>query len=267
MPYDAHLHLDHYEAGERADMLAAAFARGVEGVVAVSMGMASCRDNRQIAGDYPGRVLPAYGHHPEQPPLTEAELERMCAWIEGLPREEAFAIGEVGLPYFSRHEAEAAGRPFDIAPYARQFEHFVRLAAKLDRPMSLHAVHEDADAALDALERYGVRRAHFHWFKGSPATIERVARSGYYASVTPEVQYDEETRHLARVFPLDRLLVETDGPWPFEGPYAGHRTEPAMVLDSVCAIAALRELPESTVREALTANTRRCYDFDKLPKL
>lgn len=267
MPFDAHIHLDHYEPRLRSVMLEEAFARGVEGVVAVSMGMDSCSANRRIAGEYPGRIIPAYGHHPEQPPLTEQELERMCAWIAGLPREEAFAIGEVGLPYFARHEAEAAGQPFDSAPYIRQFERFVRLAATLDRPLALHAVHEDADFALDALQRYGIRHAHFHWFKASPATIERVARSGCYISVTPEVQYDDATRQLARDFPLDRLLVETDGPWPFEGPYAGRRTEPEMVLDSVRAIAALRGMPEPSVREVLLANAMRCYASAKLPKM
>lgn len=267
MPFDAHIHLDQYDPQQRADMLEAAFAMGVDGVVAVSMGIDSCLETRRLAGEYPGRIIPAYGHHPEQPPLTEQELERMCAWIAGLPQGEAFAIGEVGLPYFTRQEAEAAGLPFDSTPYVRQFEHFVRLAAALDRPLALHAVHEDADAALDVLKHYGSRRAHFHWFKGSPETTERLAGSGCYISVTPEVHYDEETRHLARSYPLDRLLVETDGPWPFEGPYAGRRTEPAMVLDSIRAIAELRGLPESSVREALLANTRRCYASDNLPKV
>jgi len=259
MPFDAHIHLDHYKPEQQAAMLAAAFERGVEAVVAVSMDMASCEANRRLALEYPGRVIPAYGYHPEQPPLASDELERMRAWIAGLPQEEPFAIGEVGLPYFARTAAEAEDQPFDIAPYLHQFEGFVQLAAALDRPIALHAVHEDADIALALLERYRVKRAHFHWFKGSSATVERLARSGHYISVTPEVQYDEETRQLARHFPLERLLVETDGPWPFEGPYAGRQTQPAMVLDSISAIAELRGLAESTVREALLDNSRRCY--------
>jgi TatD DNase family protein len=240
-------------------MLEAAFAIGVRGVVAVSMDPASCRSIHRLARLYPGRVIPAYGHHPEIPPLTGEELETLCAWIAGLPPELPFAVGEVGLPYFNRTEAEAAGKPFDPAPYIRQLERFVRLAAELDRPLNLHAVHEDADTVMDMLERYGLRRAHFHWFKGSPATVERLVRGGYYISVTPEVLYEEETRELARTFPLDRLMVETDGPWPFEGPYAGKRTEPRMVMDAVREIALLRGLPAETVRETLEKNAERCY--------
>ncbi|WP_276352566.1 TatD family hydrolase [Cohnella caldifontis] len=259
MPFDAHIHLDHYEPAERDAMLEAAFAAGVRGVVTVSMGLDSCRENLRLALRDPGRVIPAFGRHPEQPPLTDGELEELCAWIAGLPADLPKAVGEVGLPYFNRTAAEAAGEAFDSAPYVRQLETFVRLAAELDLPIALHAVHEDADTTMDLLEEHGVRRAHFHWFKGSRATMERLVAGGYYVSVTPEVLYDEETRALARLYPLDRLMVETDGPWPFEGPFAGRRTEPRMVMDAAREIAALRHLPEADVLRALERNTRRCY--------
>jgi TatD DNase family protein len=261
MAYDAHIHLDHYAPAERDAMLEAAFAAGLRGVVAVSMDLDSCRENLRLAQQYPGRVIPAFGRHPEQPPLSDGELAELCAWICGLPADLPKAVGEVGLPYFNRKEAEAAGKAFDLAPYVRQLEAFVRLSAALDLPVALHAVHEDADAAMDLLQKHGVRRAHFHWFKGSRATTDRLAAGGYYISVTPEVRYDEETRELARTYPLDLLMVETDGPWPFEGPFAGRRTEPRMALDAAREIAALRRLPEADVLRALTANTKRCYGF------
>jgi TatD DNase family protein len=259
MPFDAHIHLDHYDPEQQQDMLGAAWAAGVEGVVSVSMDMASCEANRRLTLQYPGRVFAAYGYHPEQDPLTAAGLEWMCGWIAELPRVVPYAIGEVGLPYFRRKEAEASGKGFDHAPYLRQLERFVRLAAELDRPLALHAVHEDADTVMDLLERYGTRQAHFHWFKGSPATTARLIAGGYFISVTPEVLYDEETRELARTYPMEQLMVETDGPWPFEGPFAGRSTEPRMVMDSVKEIAALRGIPEEKTARILGENTRRFY--------
>ena len=259
MPFDAHIHLDQYEHEHRSAMLQAAFAQGVEGMVSVSMEMASCEENRLLAAEYPGRILPAYGHHPEQEPLSEGQLTQLCEWIRRLPDSEPFAIGEVGLPYFARKEAEAKGRAFDLAPYVRQLEAFMRLAAQLDRPLALHAVHEDADLVLDMLADCNVRRAHFHWFKGSPDTVRRITENGYFISITPEVLYDEETRSLARTVPLHSLLVETDGPWPFEGPYEGRRTEPAMVLDVTSELARLRSIAPKQAREIMLANVRRCY--------
>ncbi|WP_027090935.1 TatD family hydrolase [Cohnella thermotolerans] len=258
MLYDAHLHADGYPAERRDELLRQAFDAGVAGVVAVSMGAASCETNRLLAQRHPGRVMPAYGHHPEQPALGEEELSRLCAWIRDRAGEP-FAIGEVGLPYYTRKEAEAKGEPFDEAPYVRQLERFVALAAELGRPIALHAVYEDADKALDLLERYRVRKAHFHWFKGGESAVRRMIRSGYFVSLTPDVLYEPEIRELAAAYPLELLMAETDGPWPFEGPFAGRTTEPSMVGDVVREIASLRGLDVREAERTIAANTRRFY--------
>ncbi|MBB6675503.1 TatD family hydrolase [Cohnella nanjingensis] len=263
MAYDAHLHLDGYPEARRESLLAEAFAAGVAGVVAVSMDASSCAVNRAWASRHPGRVMPAYGHHPEQSALNEAALDALCAWIRARDAVgEPFAIGEVGLPYYTRTEAEERGEAFDEAPYVRQLDRFAALAAELDRPIALHAVYEDADKALDILARRGVRRAHFHWFKGSPATVARLIAEGYYVSVTPDVAYEQEIRTLASVVPLDRLMAETDGPWPFEGPYAGRETHPAMTADVAAEIARLRGLTTEAVGRILDANARAFYGFE-----
>lgn len=260
MLYDAHIHVDGYPPEQRDSLLRRAFSSGVAGVVAVSMGADSCAENVRLARRYPGRVMPAYGHHPEQPALGEEELDRLCDWIRGRG-DEPFAIGEVGLPYYTRKEAEAKGEPFDEAPYLRQLDRFAALAAELDRPIVLHAVYEDADKAIDLLERRRVRRAHFHWFKGGTDTVRRMIDGGYYISVTPDVLYEPEIRELAAVYPLDRLMTETDGPWPFEGPFAGTPTEPGMVRDVVREIAALRGLGAEETERAVEANARRFYGW------
>jgi TatD DNase family protein len=264
MTIDAHLHLDMYAPAEREADLERAFAAGVSAVVCVSTNPDSCRINEELAKRYPGRIVPAYGQHPEQPPLSESDSASLCRWINERPRLDTFAIGEVGLPYFLRKDAEVAGQSFDQTPYVRQLDCFVALAAKLDRPLALHAVHEDADTTMDLLEKYEIRRAHFHWFKGGTSTVERLIRNGHHISLTPEVLYDEETRHLARTYPLELLMVETDGPWPFEGPYAGRPTAPEMVIDSVKEIAAIRGMDETKVRTILENNTRAFYGLPLL---
>ncbi|MBO7744147.1 TatD family hydrolase [Paenibacillus sp. MWE-103] len=258
---DAHIHLDLYEEHEREPLLRRAFGEGgIAAVVAVSMHLGSCETNRRLARLHPGRVHPAYGFHPEQPLPPEAELDALVAWIEARAAEgEAFAVGEVGLPYYARTEAEEAGRRFDEAPYAALLERFVRLAAKLGRPIVLHAVYEDAAKACDLLERYGVRRAHFHWFKGPEATVRRMIANGYAVSVTPDVLYEAEIRELVRAYPLGLLMTETDGPWPFEGPFAGRRTAPEMTRRVAEEIAAVKGLPVPEVEERLLANALTFY--------
>ncbi|CAM4280837.1 TatD DNase family protein [Paenibacillus endophyticus] len=262
---DAHIHVDLYAEEERNELLEQAFAEGVEAVVAVSMHLASAKVNRELAREYAGRVYPAYGFHPEQPMPEEEEMDELIGWIRSCAAAgELFAIGEVGLPYYSRLEAEQAGEgAFDEKPYVELLERFAELAAELDLPIVLHAVYEDAAKACDILEKYGVRRAHFHWFKGDDAVISRMAASGYMVSVTPDVAYEEEIRQLVAQYPIELLMVETDGPWPFEGPYEGRQTKPAMAADAAKHIASIKQQPPHAVAEALLANTRRFYGLQQ----
>lgn len=257
---DAHLHVDLYAPEERESLLNGAFHDGVAAVVAVSMHLDSCKINREIAARHPGRVIPAYGFHPEQHLPGEGQLQELVQWIrERHQAEEVFAIGEVGLPYYSRMEAREAGVDFDESPYLLALDQFAALAAELDCPVVLHAVYEDGDKACDILEKHGVRRAHFHWFKGSEATLERMRAAGYFLSVTPDVLYEEEIRQMVSAYPIELMMTETDGPWPFEGPFAGQITKPAMVRDVAKAIASLKDLPVGEAASILLHNARDFY--------
>ncbi|MHA7962964.1 TatD family hydrolase [Paenibacillus sp. CAU 1782] len=257
---DAHLHVDQYSEGEREKLLEQSFEDGVEAVVAVSMGLRSSQENRRLAERYSGRILPAYGWHPEQEPLTLPARDELISWIKARHESgEKFAIGEVGLPYYKRTEAEANGEAFDEKPYLDCLESFISLAAELDRPLALHAVYEDADKVLLLLRNYGISKAHFHWFKGSQSSITAMAAAGYMISVTPDVAYEEEIRKLVESYPLELLLAETDGPWPFEGPYSGHTTVPSMTRGVIRDIAAIKGLTERATAKALLSNTKRYY--------
>ena len=259
---DAHIHLDKYEGSDLEQVLAE-LGTDVEAVIAVSVDQASCETNLDLAERYSGTVLPAFGFHPEQPIPAQDELDRLFVWIEQ-HREEAVAIGEVGLPYYNRTDAEKRGERFDLEPYIALLERFVELAVRLDKPIVLHTIYEDADITCDLLEKHGCRRAHFHYFKGANHTIERMAANGYYISITPDVLYEEEIRELVRKYPIDLIMAETDGPWPFEGPCAGKLTTPAMTRYVVEEIAVLRGLPASKVEEYLYRNTKRLYQLDEL---
>ena len=255
---DAHIHLDAYEEGARQSFMERLSADGIDGVVAVSTTLASCKATRELAQRFPGRVYPAYGYHPERPLPSDQELRELLEWMD-LHKSGMTAVGEVGLPYYTRTEAEARGDRFDISPYVDLLEQFVRLAAEWDKPIVLHAVYEDADIACGLLEKYNVRRAHFHWFKGSAATVERMSRNGYFVSFTPDILYEQEIEQLARVYPLEQIMAETDGPWPFEGPFRGQMTEPRMVAAVAGKLAEIKNLGAETVAETFLHNTRAFY--------
>lgn len=255
---DAHIHFDQYSEQARERILQQANERGMEALISVSMHLDSCLDNLELAKRYPGRVIPAFGYHPEQSLPSEQELETLVSWM----KEHASAmsaVGEIGLPYYTRTDSEQHGEVFDLAPYIRLLDRFLELAGQLGKPVVLHAVYEDAARVCDMLDRRGIARAHFHWFKGPAETVRRMADRGYYISFTPDLLYESEIIELAKYYPPDLCMAETDGPWPFEGPFEGRATEPDMVRDVAAAWAEIKGMSYDKACDILASNTRRFY--------
>ncbi|MDQ0915282.1 TatD family hydrolase [Paenibacillus sp. V4I5] len=262
---DAHIHLDMYTESAARTLLTELSECHIEALIAVSRHLDSCKATERLLMQAPEQVFAAYGYHPEQELPTENQLNDLILWI----REHSsrmIAVGEIGLPYYMRLEAESAGRVFEIAPYIALLENFLKLAADLDKPVVLHAVYEDADVVCDLLEKHCIKKAHFHWFKGSHSTVERMIQAGYFISITPDVLYEDEIRTLVRSYPINQLMVETDGPWPFEGPFEGQPTHPHMIHAVIEQIALLKGLQVEEAAHTLLTNTKQFYSIP-LPHL
>ncbi|KRE93278.1 DNAase [Paenibacillus sp. Soil766] len=257
---DAHIHLDMYNEASAKSIIADLEASQVQALIVVSRHLDSCKATQQLKSLAPDRIFAAYGFHPEQELPTETQVETLIGWMSEHV-SEMVAVGEIGLPYYSRHEVEEAGKAFDVAPYIQLLERFLQLAAQWDKPVVLHAVYEDAEIVCDLLAKYGLKRAHFHWFKGPSQTVERMIEAGYVISITPDVLYEDEIRTLVRKYPLELMMVETDGPWPFEGPFACEETHPRMIHEVIGQIADLKGKSVQDTAAILLQNTCRFYQL------
>ena len=249
---DAHIHLDHYNDDEIASLL----TEDVEALVSVSMNLESCKRNLALAEKFP-KVKPTFGYHPEQPLPTEQEFEQLISWMT-VHQEKMVAIGEVGLPYFLRAEQQIT--PQQYSQYIELLEVFLKLAKKWDKPIALHAVYSDAPVVCNLLEKHSITRAHFHWFKGDRLTTQRMMKNGYFVSLTPEVVMDDQDNlDLVQIYPIDQIMLESDGPWPYEGPFIGKRTCPVMIKESLKKIAEIKELSMDQASSQIRANTKGFY--------
>lgn len=251
---DAHIHLDVYNHCEIHQILNLEF---VEALVSVSTNVESCKRNLQLSLEY-SKVKTAFGFHPEQQLPNEQELESLIKWMSE-HKDEMVAVGEVGLPYYLRKEGKVSEKDYQL--YVELLEVFINLAKEWKKPIILHAVYEDAPVVCSLLEKHSVTSAHFHWFKGDEATIARMINNGYNISVTPEVVYKEKIQKLVQTYPIDQLMVETDGPWKFEGRFSGKMTEPTMIKQSISAIAKIKTLSEIEVAQKILYNTKKYYRF------
>ncbi|MED4461207.1 TatD family hydrolase [Metabacillus fastidiosus] len=246
---DAHIHLDQYE---KEDIVNIVSDSSVDALIAVSWDLDSCKRTRELAQQFP-KVKPAYGYHPEQSVPAEKEIADLLSWMDH-HQHEMIAVGEVGLPYYLRRKEDIS-----LEPYIELLEQFIIRAKKWDKPIVLHAVYEDAPVVCSLLEKHSIEKAHFHWFKGDKKTVERMIRNGYYISVTPDVLYEMEIQKLVCQCPLDLLMAETDGPWPFEGPFSGRQTAPQMIHFSIGKIAELKKTRVEDIYSALYKNTLEIF--------
>ncbi|PFN06880.1 MULTISPECIES: TatD family hydrolase [Bacillus cereus group] len=247
---DSHIHLDQYKEKEQMKLIDdVKRSSEIAGLIAVSMNYRSCQQTLSLAEQHTC-VYPALGFHPEQE-INKKECEEIYKLIEENV-EQLVAIGEVGLPYYLRQEK----KDIMVGPYIEILEEFVVLAKRHDLPIVLHAVYEDADLVCNLLERYEISRAHFHWFKGSKETMERMIQNGYYISITPDVLQKEKIRKIVSFYPLEYMMVETDGPWEFQD---NAMTHPRMIHDVLKEISLIKNISMDKVAEQIYQNTVRFY--------
>jgi TatD DNase family protein len=243
---DTHAHLDAC-ADPPEELLARARAAGVERVVAIGSGLASCRETLALA-KRDEAVSAALGVHPHQ--AGDEDAERLDELRELLRDERAVAVGETGLDFYR-----------DYAPRDRQRELFARqleLAAELGKAVVVHT-RDAAEETATALEHFS-GKVVLHCFS-SPALLPVALERGYYVSFAGNVTYPkaEELRETARRVPADRLLAETDSPYLSPQPRRGRPNEPANVVHTVAALAEARGEETAALAARLDANAAAAF--------
>jgi TatD DNase family protein len=225
-------------------------------IVAAGTGLASNARILAMQQQYPSQIWAALGLHPERLDSSWGELEAVVAQIQA-HRSQVVALGEVGLPHYAVLDRRmSAGQVQQRVAFLHAL---VQAAVRLRLPVVLHAPHAMAAVALEIVRRYEPPGAVFHWHKSPPEVTTAICQAGYYISVTPEVCYRERDRQLVQMVPLDSLLLESDGPWPYAGEFAGQPTTPALVARVAEEVARLHGVSLRTVQEVTTANACRVF--------
>jgi len=101
----------------------------------------------------------------------------------------------------------------------------------------------------------------FHCFTGDRDMARRALDIGFHLSLAGIVTFPRalELKEVARMVPLDRLLIETDSPFLAPVPHRGKRNEPAHVTRVAEVIAELRNTSVETIAAATDANFARLF--------
>ncbi|HZM62846.1 MAG TPA: TatD family hydrolase [Vicinamibacterales bacterium] len=255
---DSHCHL----AGEEfAEDLPAVVARArAAGVVrALVIIGAEDRTERMQAANVTAAwddVRFSIGVHPhkagqfEANPSEAAQTTRAAIDAEPMAR----AVGEIGLDYH-----------YDFSPRDVQqavFRQQLRLARELKLPVVIHTREAEDDTFQilrdeQASEIGGV----FHCFTGDRDMATRALDAGFHVSLAGIVTFPRalELKEVARLVPIDRLLVETDSPYLAPVPHRGKRNEPAHVVRVAEVVAELRGTNVDAIDDATSKNFARLF--------
>jgi TatD DNase family protein len=253
---DTHCHLtSEVFAGREDEVVAAARAAGVRGVITVAVTAADSVRARALAERLPG-VWCTAGMHP----LYAGEPQDWGEIRIAGEHPRCLAWGELGLD----NHYEKPPRALQDEVLALQLA-MIEAAREdgVELPIILHC--RDAfDELIAVLRAAHVRadRCVFHCFTGGPAEARRVLDFGAWISFTGVVTFANarEVAEAAAIVPADRIMVETDAPYLTPEPHRKVRpNEPRFVVHTARRLAQLRGAEPAAFEEILDANAERFF--------
>jgi TatD DNase family protein len=189
----------------------------------------------------------AAGKFADTPPAAAGLAENR---IEMEP--SARAVGEIGLDYHYDHA------PRDVQQQV--FREQIRMARRRALPIVIHT-REAEDDTFRILAEEPAGEGVFHCFTGDRAMARRALDIGFHISLAGIVTFPGalELKEVAKVVPLDRLLIETDSPFLAPVPFRKQRNEPAFVARVAEVIGELRGVAPQAIGEAARANFERLF--------
>lgn len=255
---DSHCHLDMLElaktsSGEAAGLegvLAAARQRGVKHFLCINVNPWHIQELRDLTAPFDDVSL-TLGLHPLHKPEQPVSTEQLIEWGQA---DDIIALGETGLDY--HYEGLEPALQLDY------FQRHLDAALVLNKPVIVHTREASADT-LRLLKPFCEQGGQgiIHCFTENLDFARQAVGMGLYVSFSGIVTFHSATalREVAKVLPLDRMLVETDAPYLAPVPHRGKQNEPGYVRDVLEFIADLRGLNSEFLAQQTTENFFRLF--------
>lgn len=251
MLVDSHCHLNFPELAENIAAVRAAMAESQVGhALCVSVTLDKVHEVLALAETY-DNFYASVGVHPDYENIEEPTVDALVKLAE---HPKAIAIGETGLDYF-----RLTG---DLEWQRERFRTHIRAAIIANKPLIIHT----RSAAEDTIRIMREERADLvggvmHCFTESLEVAQQAIALGFYISFSGIVTFKNagQLKEVAKVIPLDRILVETDSPYLAPIPFRGKTNQPAYVRYTALEIAQLRGIDLDTVMQATTENFFRLF--------
>ncbi|HEX9410728.1 MAG TPA: TatD family hydrolase [Actinomycetota bacterium] len=245
---DTHCHLFLME-GDTAEVVRAARRAKVERLVCVGIDPDSSRRSLEMAESFRG-VFATAGVHPHS--ATAFDRPAGSVIEELLADPLVVGVGETGLDYYRRLSPQEDQQ--------RSFRTHIALSRETGKPLVVH-VREAWDDALRILAEEGAERVVLHCFSGDEHVVREAAARGYFLSFAGNVTYPNAgpLKAAATAAPEGQVLVETDSPFLAPQAARGAPNSPANVVETLAALASLRDLNLDAMVRLTTEASYRAF--------
>ncbi|MCH9812703.1 MAG: TatD family hydrolase [Epsilonproteobacteria bacterium] len=261
MIIDTHIHLDDKSYVEDLEeVIQRAQSHNVKGALIPGADPKDLPRAIEICEKYEN-IFFSVGVHPYHArDLNIDYLERFAA------HPKCIAVGECGLDYFRLPEDESEKKE-EKRIQKEVFIKQIALAIKLQKPLIVHI----RDASFDSREILITHDAKkvggvLHCYNASDILLD-LDQHGFYYGIGGVLTF-KNAKKLVEILPkipLEKIVLETDGPYLTPHPHRGKRNEPYYTTLVLSKISQLLEIPEQTIEGILEKNTQMLFKaFEKV---
>ncbi|MCJ7764850.1 MAG: TatD family hydrolase [Thiovulaceae bacterium] len=257
MIIDSHIHLDDERYREDLDeVLERAKQGGVERYIIPGADIRTLERAVELAEKYDA-IYFAVGTHPyDKEQYDEKALEHY------INHPKCVAVGECGLDYF-RLEGSDEEKAGEKAAQKEVFVAQISLAKRYKKPLIIHIRDASHDSKMILLEHKASEVGGvLHCFNADEELLS-LADENFYFGIGGVLTF-QNARKLVNVLPkipLDRLVIETDGPYLTPHPYRGKRNEPLYTTLVRDKIAELLECDGKKIEQLTTKNAQNLFNI------
>ncbi len=266
MLIDTHAHLDFPEFDkDRDEVIQQAKKAGIERIINVGSHLQACKKSVELAQKYP-EIYAAVGIHPHDAQDIE-NTEKFTETLKELAQKpKVVAIGECGLDF---HPVDQGKFRKEITPDLKEkqievFKAQLKLAQELGLPVIIHcrdAHQEVLETLVSCNDTLNQARGVFHCFSGDKEFLNQVLNMGFYIGFCGNLTFKnaKNLQEIAKITPIEKILLETDCPFLSPEPLRGLRNQPRNVKLIAEFLANLRSVSFEEICQITTQNAKKAF--------
>ena len=250
---DTHAHLTFEELESQAqDVIARSIEAGVVAWVTIGTDRQQMDKAVNLADRFEN-MYAAAGIHPHYAKdVAPGDIEYL---LQLASAGKIVAVGECGLDFHYNFSAQDLQRDL--------FRSQLRIAAQVGLPVVVHT-RNAFDESMAILDEFAglLKDVVIHCYGGDEEQTRLVLSRGYHISFTGIVTFkkSDQLREVAKLVPLDKMMIETDCPYISPTPVRNQRPcEPAMLIHTAQTLADLNNISIEEFANQVTATSKRFF--------